>query len=151
MDVPANALRREDGGVAEQILQMSANMLDHKQLSCTSIWLVILGYRGDMLGNLWRIAISVKKQCEGRTHFTLALRSDGEPDAEDAKRRHRNAAVAERIPVFDELADAARALAAVRACRAISGPAALPFAVKLDPGTSCPGRQMVHYCRWTIA
>ena len=115
IDVPANALRREDGRVAEQILQIVCQRARPQAIVMHVNMTVILGYRGDMLGNLLRIAISVKKQCEGRTHFTLVLRSDGEPDAEEAKRRHRNAAVAERIPVFDELADAARALAAVRA------------------------------------
>ena len=116
IDVPANALRREDGRIAESILEA---VYQHGKPDAIVMHLnmtVILGYKNvDMLDNLVRAAIQVKERHQSHAHFALVLRSDGEREVDDAKRKSRLAALAKGIPVFDEPSDAARALAAVRA------------------------------------
>ena len=49
-----------------------------------------------------------------RAHFAIVLRVDGSPALEERRRRYRELALAARIPVYDELVEAAEALGAVR-------------------------------------
>ena len=49
----------------------------------------------------------------GKVHFVLVLRSDGDPQLEERRRGFRAKAVALGIPVYDEIVDAGRALAAL--------------------------------------
>ncbi|MDH5343398.1 MAG: acyl-CoA synthetase, partial [Betaproteobacteria bacterium] len=49
----------------------------------------------------------------GKAHFILVLRSDGEPVLEARKREFRDKAVALGVPVYDEMANAGVALAAL--------------------------------------
>ncbi len=114
IDVPANALRAGEGAVAHRILDevLRADVADaiimHVNLT------VVLGYpKGDLLGNLIDAARRARAAHAGRAHFVLVLRSDGDADTEAARRRYRARALAGGIPVFDEPAAAARALAAV--------------------------------------
>jgi hypothetical protein len=69
----------------------------------------------DVLGNLMEIALRVQGRYPGQAHFMLVLRADGEPALEERKRGFRARAVGLGIPVYDELEDAARALAALAA------------------------------------
>jgi hypothetical protein len=55
----------------------------------------------------------VQARYPGQSHFVLVLRSDGEPALEERKRDFRARAVALGIPVYDEMANAGRALAAL--------------------------------------
>jgi acyl-CoA synthetase (NDP forming) len=75
---------------------------------------VLLGYQDDLLGTILDIAIRVRDSDPEGAHFVLVLRSDGEPETEQAKQASRRLAMERGIPVFDEPADAARALACLR-------------------------------------
>lgn len=114
IDVPANALRAGEGTVAHRILQevLAAGVCDaiimHVNLT------VLLGYRkGDLLGNLIDAARRARQRYSDHAHFVLVLRSDGDAETEAARRQYRERAQCDGIPVFDEPAAAARALAAV--------------------------------------
>jgi acetate---CoA ligase (ADP-forming) len=57
----------------------------------------------------------VQEHYPGQAHFVLVLRSDGEPQLEERKREFRAKAVALGVPVYDEMANAGQALAALQA------------------------------------
>ena len=67
----------------------------------------------DPVDNLIQAAVGVGRAYPGQAHFALALRVDGSPELSDAKRRYCGLARDAGIPVFDELPEVARALAAV--------------------------------------
>ena len=73
--------------------------------------------RADFLANLVAAAVRVRQKhtAAGAAHFLLVLRSDGSEAAEARRREFRGIAVAQGIPVFDEMLNAAQALAAVSA------------------------------------
>jgi acyl-CoA synthetase (NDP forming) len=116
IDVPGSILRQENGVIAERILDavygsgVADAVVMHLNLT------VIFQYKNvDLLGNLMNAALQVGALHPGRAHFILVLRSDGEADIEERKRHYRLQAVQLGIPVFDELAEAAKALAALSA------------------------------------
>jgi acyl-CoA synthetase (NDP forming) len=114
IDVPASILRQENGAVGERILDVIHSAGTVHALVMHLNLPVILAYRNvDLLGNLMKAALTVRSRHQGQTHFVLVLRSDGEPDIEARKRDYRHQAVALGIPVFDELAEAGKALAAL--------------------------------------
>jgi hypothetical protein len=59
--------------------------------------------------------LRVQHHYPGQAHFVLVLRSDGEPRLEERKREFRAKALALGIPVYDEMANAGYALAALQA------------------------------------
>ena len=69
----------------------------------------------DPLDNLIQAALRTQERYPGQAHFMLVLRSDGEAALDDIKRKYRTRANEAGIPVFDELANAARALRSVAA------------------------------------
>lgn len=114
LDVPANALRHKDGRIAQQILEIACQQGDPHAIVMHVNMTIVLGYRGsNMIENLLECAIGVKSVHVGRIHFVLVIRSDGEPDVEEAKREVAARALGAGIPVFDELCDAAVALSGV--------------------------------------
>jgi hypothetical protein len=66
-----------------------------------------------VLDNLVQAALRVQARYPGQAHFVLVLRSDGEPALEERKREFRSKAVALGIPVYDEITNAGRVLAAL--------------------------------------
>ena len=68
----------------------------------------------DPLENLIQAAVRTQERFPGRAHFMLVLRSDGEAALDDLKRKYRTRANEAGIPVYDELANAARALSSVQ-------------------------------------
>jgi hypothetical protein len=68
---------------------------------------------GDPVETLIGIAEQVGRDRPGQLHFVLVLRSDGSRELDDARREYRKRALAAGIAVFDEIADAGHALAAV--------------------------------------
>jgi hypothetical protein len=56
----------------------------------------------------------VQEHYPGQAHFVLVLRSDGDPPLEERKREFRARALALGIPVYDEIANAGHALAALQ-------------------------------------
>jgi acyl-CoA synthetase (NDP forming) len=116
IDVPASILHRENGAVGERILDVthSAGTV-HALVMHLNLPVILANRDVDLLGNLMKAALTVRSRHQGQTHFVLVLRSDGEPDIEARKRDYRHQAVALGNPVFDELAEAGKALAALAA------------------------------------
>ncbi len=115
IDVPAGALQQDEGRVAERIISAVAASGAADVLLIHVNMTVILGFRHvDMLGNIVKAALRVREADPGGMHMALVLRSDGDEETEARKREYRVGAVASGVPVFDELAQAAKALAAVR-------------------------------------
>ena len=122
IDVPANILRREGGRLAAAILDAVCAEGAADAVVMHVNMPVVLAYRdADLLGNLIAAALALRDKHPTGAHFLLVLRADGEPVVEAKKQAYRERAVAAGIPVYDELRDAARALAALRTverCRA---------------------------------
>ena len=99
---PRNALQRDGGKVAEHIL---STILDNEDMGGVIIHLnvpVLLGYRHvSMLERLVEVIKAVHLQYHEHSLFAVAFRSDGDPEIEVEKRRHRQRLVAAGIPVFD--------------------------------------------------
>ena len=116
IDAPSGALRVDEGRIAEHIceaLYLGDNLdalVMHIDLPQLLSWET--GDQ-DFLGNLTRAAARARDSHGGRTHFVLVLRSDGNPEIEDRKRRDRKRILAEGIPVYDEIPEAATALDAL--------------------------------------
>src|SRR5688572_360208 len=114
VDAPVGTLQQDDGRVAEKILEIIYGsgrpdaLVMHLNLSAFAG-----RTRPEILDNLVQAALRVQARYPGKTHFVLVLRSDGEPALEERKRAFRAAAAALGIPVYDEIADAGRALAAI--------------------------------------
>jgi len=114
VDTPVGTLRQEDGRVAEKILDAiyaTGNpdaLVMHLNLSA-----FVGRARDEVLDNLVQAALRVQGRHPGRAHFVLVLRSDGEPALEERKRAFRARAVALGVPVYDEIANAGAALAAL--------------------------------------
>jgi len=114
VDTPVGTLQQDDGRVAEKILDIIYGsgkpdaLVMHLNLSA-----FVGRSRPEVLDNLMQAALRVQARYPGQAHFILVLRSDGEPALEERRRAFRAAAAALGIPVYDEIADAGRALAAI--------------------------------------
>lgn len=118
IDVPAGALQQDEGLVAERIISTVAGSGAADALVIHVNMTVILGFRHvDMLGNIIRAALRLR-QADAGMHVMLVLRSDGDAETEQRKRDYRLRAMRDGVPVFDELAQAAGSLAAVRTAEA---------------------------------
>jgi len=115
IDVPAGALQAQEGRIADKILaalrpKPQCAVIIHINMTVVSTFKHI-----DLLGNLMRALLRMKQQAVIPGHVMLVLRSDGELDIEQKKQHYWIAAVGLGIPVFDELVDAANALAGMQA------------------------------------
>ena len=116
IDAPAYTLRQEEGRIAETILGI---VLEHAAPDAVvmhinlPVFIASADQRADFLRNLVDAAIRVRERHPGRAHFALVLRSDGGEASEQRRREFRGEAVKQGIPVYDEMANAADALAAV--------------------------------------
>jgi len=116
IDTPAGTLRQDDGKVAERILDAvfglarPSAVVMHINLP---VFLNASDRRHDIVNNLVDAAVRVQARYPGTAHFVMVLRSDGSAETDERKRRYRTHMVSKGIPVFDEMADAAGALAAV--------------------------------------
>ena len=116
VDCPVGTLQQGDGRVAEKILDVIYDcggpdaLVMHLNLSA-----FVGRTKNEVLDNLVQAALRVQRQHPGKAHFVLVLRSDGEPKLEDRKREFRARAVGLGIPVYDEMANAGYALAALQA------------------------------------
>jgi acyl-CoA synthetase (NDP forming) len=114
VDAPVGTLQQEDGRVAEKILEAIYGsgrpdaLVMHLNLSAFAG-----RTKAEVLDNLVQAALRVQARYPGQAHFVLVLRSDGEPALEERKRAFRARAVALGIPVYDEIANAGHALAAL--------------------------------------
>ncbi|MGI9384349.1 MAG: acetate--CoA ligase family protein, partial [Methyloligellaceae bacterium] len=114
IDTPVRTLQEKDGAVANEILDI---IYEAAAPDAVVMHLNLASFVGradvDPIDNLIAAALRVQKAYPGRAHFLMALRVDGSPELEAAKRAYRQAALEVGIPVYDELANTADALAAV--------------------------------------
>ena len=116
VDCPVGTLQQEDGRVAEKILDLICGLGKPEALVMHLNLSAFVGRsKPEVLDNLVQAALRVQKHYPGRSHFVLVLRSDGEPALEERKRAFRASAAALGIPVYDEISNAGRALAALAA------------------------------------
>lgn len=131
IDAPTLTLRQEDGRIAERILDIVLEqgnpdaVVMHLNLP---MFMAAANQRADFLRNLVDAAARVRARHGALAHFVLVLRSDGSEECERRRRDFRHTAAQQRIPVYDEIANAADALAGmafferVRANVRASGP-----------------------------
>jgi acyl-CoA synthetase (NDP forming) len=118
IDAPAGTLRQEEGRIAERILDCVFELaapdavVMHINLP---VFVSSADQRADFLANLVAAAVRVRQKHVLGAHFLLVLRSDGSAAAETRRREFRAVAVAQGIPVYDEMINAAQALAALSA------------------------------------
>jgi acyl-CoA synthetase (NDP forming) len=118
IDAPAGTLRVEEGRIAEKILDTIYEVArpDAVVLHINlPVFLSSENQQVDVVGNLMQSATRVLTRFPHQAHFLLVLRSDGEARTEERRRLERARATRLGIPVFDELSNAAAALAAVAA------------------------------------
>ena len=114
VDTPVITLQTDEGRIANEILDI---IYRHARPDAVVMHLNLAAFVGragvDPVDNLIGAAVTIGRQYPGQAHFALALRVDGSPELDVAKRRYRGLARDAGIPVFDELPEVARALAAV--------------------------------------
>lgn len=115
IDTPVWTLQQEEGHIAEKILDAIYATAKLEALVMHLNMAAFVGsVKGGVLGNLMQVALRTQSKYPGRAHFMLVLRSDGEIDVDARKREFREQAIALGIPVFDEMANAGQALAALQ-------------------------------------
>jgi acyl-CoA synthetase (NDP forming) len=116
IDTPAATMRQENGKVAERILEavfalaMPDTVVMHINLP---VFMFTSDRSHDVVSNLVDAALRVRDRYPQRVHFVMVLRSDGSLACEARKRDYRDNIAKRGIPVFDEIGEAAAALAAV--------------------------------------
>ncbi len=116
IDAPAPTLRQEEGRIAERILDI---VLEHGEPDALvmhinlPVFIKSTDQRADFMRNLIDAAIRARSRRPEQAHFVLVLRSDGAEPSERRRREFRELAVRQGIPVYDEMANAADALAAM--------------------------------------
>jgi acyl-CoA synthetase (NDP forming) len=114
VDAPVGTLQQEEGRVAEKILEAIYATGEPEALVMHLNLAAFVGRtKAEVLDNLVQAALRVQARYPGKAHFVLVLRSDGEPALEERKRTFRAHAVALGVPVYDEMANAGHALAAL--------------------------------------
>ena len=114
VDTPVITLQTDEGRIASEILDI---IYRHARPDAVVMHLNLAAFVGragvDPVDNLIGAAVTIGRAYPGQAHFALALRVDGSPELDGAKRRYCGLARDAGIPVFDELPEVARALAAV--------------------------------------
>lgn len=114
IDTPVGTLLQSGGAVAGKILDIVYESSGADALVMHLNLAAFVGRSaGDPVETLIGIAEQVGRARPGQLHFMLVLRSDGSRELDDARREYRRRALAAGIAVFDEIADAGHALAAV--------------------------------------
>jgi acyl-CoA synthetase (NDP forming) len=118
IDVPAGTLAAKDGKVVEAMMDMifkaeplSAFVL---HLNLTVIWSHLVGTNDTLVENLITAAKRLRDETKDVCPILIVLRSDGRADIDARKRLCRTLALESGFPVFDDLANAATGLAALR-------------------------------------
>ena len=116
IDTPVMTLQTDEGRVAEKILD---TVYASGEADAVVMHLNLASFQGrgpiDPLDNLIQSALRTQERYPGQAHFMLVLRSDGDAALDEIKRKYRTRANDAGIPVYDELANAARALRSVAA------------------------------------
>ena len=116
IDTPVGTLLTDGGGIARVILDIIHEASGADALVMHLNLAAFVGRASvDPVERLIAIAEEVGRARPGQLHFLLVLRSDGSQALDDARRTYRARALAAGIAVYDEIADAGHALAAVSA------------------------------------
>ncbi|MCS0504703.1 acetate--CoA ligase family protein [Ancylobacter mangrovi] len=114
IDTPVRTLQEKDGFVAGEILDI---VYGHADPDAVLMHLNLSAFVGrgsvDPIDNLFVVVEQTKAKWPGGAHFALALRTDGSAALDERRRHYREKARAIGVPVFDEIAPAARALAGI--------------------------------------
>ena len=116
IDTPAATLRQEEGRVAERILDAVFTLAKPDALVMhinLPVFMTASDRSHDVVGNLVDAALRVQARQTQRAHFVMVLRSDGGAATEERKRAYRADILKRGIAVFDEMTEAAAAIAAV--------------------------------------
>lgn len=118
IDVPGNILQREDGRFGVKVVEaaLASGGWDAFVMHMNVPGLLTYEHV-DILGPL--IAAGFDAAKGGGGHVALVLRSDGEPEVEAKKQAYAEQALAAGAAVFNELPDAAKALAALAAIESL--------------------------------
>ena len=115
VDVPAGALQQNEGKAATDIVRVLTHAGNIDAVIIHANMTVITDFQHvDMLKNIISAVTQARLSAAGVAHLILVLRSDGDAEIEEKKRGYRRDAVQAGIPVFNEIAEAARALACLR-------------------------------------
>jgi acyl-CoA synthetase (NDP forming) len=115
IDAPVATLQEDEGRVANRIFDIVYESAAPDAVVMHINLAAFVGRGGgDPVDNLIQAAMRVQQTHPERAHFVIVLRVDGSPELDDRRRRYRAMALAARIPVYDEMIDAAQALRAVR-------------------------------------
>jgi acyl-CoA synthetase (NDP forming) len=114
IDAPVRTMQEEEGRIANKILEIVYRLAAPDAVVMHLNLAAFVGRGGiDPVDNLIQAALDMQTAYPDQAHFLLALRADGSPALEDRRRVYRQAALDIGIPVYDEIANAARALAAI--------------------------------------
>jgi len=117
IDVPAGALQQDEGRIAGKILKALVQTSHALTIVHINMTVVTSFEHVDMLGNIIESFMNLQATQLRDGKIALVLRSDGDPAMEQTKLKYRQMAIEAGTPVFDELADAAIALGAIRRSR----------------------------------
>jgi len=114
IDTPITTLRQKDGAITYDILRI---LLGDPDTHAVVMHLNLTMFSGsadqrlDFLSNVMIAVFRAHESSGSPTHFLLVLRSDGSEAVDKRRREFRAEAVRQCIPVYDELVNAANALA----------------------------------------
>ena len=118
IDAPAYTLRQDEGRIAERIIDI---VLEHGKPDALVMHINLPVFSAstiqgvDVVQSFVDAALRARERHPGQAHFVLVLRSDGAEATDRRRRELRAGVVAQGIPVYDEMAGAADALAGVAA------------------------------------
>lgn len=116
IDAPAYTLRQDEARIAERIIDI---VLEHGEPDALVMHINLPVFSAstiqgvDVVQNFVDAAVRARARHPGQAHFVLVLRSDGAEATDRRRRELRAGAVGQGIPVYDEMANAADALAGV--------------------------------------
>ncbi|MFC9660031.1 acetate--CoA ligase family protein [Nocardia sp. NPDC127606] len=118
IDAPAPAIAARNGQVAEDVLRevMNSDQPPAAMISHLNVGVIAshTGHAGtDAVESIITAIGQVRADYPGRSHHGLVLRSDGRPATEQRIREYRSLAGFFGLPVFDEIAQAVGAIAAL--------------------------------------
>jgi hypothetical protein len=114
IDTPVATLQENGGEAARRILDI---VYADGTPDAIALHLNMSSFSGrggiDPIDNIFTFIEDALTAHRGAAHFLLAFRTDGDPVLEERKRKYRETAGRLGIPMFDEIPELAKALAAV--------------------------------------
>ena len=114
IDTPVATLQQDGGRVARQIIDI---VLAHARPDALVMHLNMSSFAGrggvDPVDGIFAFLGEAMAANPGLAHVLLAFRTDGDPALEDRKRTYRETARRMHLPIYDDIPELGRALAAV--------------------------------------